>query len=205
MSPSGRVKPGTNTKESGFSPFYDIDSGMGPYDQLNIQAIYCHIMTGGVEVVDENLVGTINFSDVINIYWPTRPNDLLPLPLCCNPRPWEGLYLEIWRDNKKLLRGNDIPLGIFNNADHLDPGAECDPLYSPNFCHGNTGKILILIEPLSFYPTEKFRMRVRNDNSIGVADDTSSIVMVSFLTEIIDKRATLGILGGELNGLEDMT
>ena len=156
---------------------------------------------------DDNLQG-VTFSDILDVHWPTRDQEYLTLPLCCDPRPGmgEALYLELWRDTtKQILRKNAIPLALFNNADHIDPEMEGDPTFEENFRERHTGKMLIFTEPVAYYPTEGFNIRVRNDNTQFTVDDPAySIVDISFVCEIVDKRATMELLEGEINGLEDM-
>ena len=185
------------------TPFIDIDAGMGPNDQLNIFAIFCEIQEGGMVLNDDNIVGN-TFSDIVDVYWPNRDQDFLALPLCCDPRPWEALNLEIWRGAKQLLRKNTVPLALFNNADFNDPEMEGNQDHQPAFCGRKTTKMLIFKEPLSFYPSEKFRIRVQNNNTATPTADTYSVVNISFLTEMVDKQATLALLKGEMDGLEDM-
>ena len=178
--------------------YINIWPGMGPDEQMNIYGLYCRIQDGAFNIGDIDNDGTneFTFTDIQDVFIPsTRPEDYLALPVCCNPRPGMGESLDLlfFKDRHQLMRDNHIPLAIFNNS---RPELTCDQ-EDMSDCGGHTGKILIFKEPFAIYPSERFRIQVRNNNTVLVSDldnTTYSFVVISFLCEVIDKAITLELL-----------
>jgi len=187
------------------SQFIDIWPGMGPDEQMNIYGLYCRIQDGAVNIGDIDNDGTseFTFTDIQDVFIPsTRPEDYLALPVCCNPRPGmgEALDLLLFKGRHQIMRDNFIPLAIFNNP---RPELTCDQ-QDMSDCGGHTSKILIFKEPFAIYPSERFRIQVRNNNPVPVDDrDNSSYsyVEISFLCEVIDKAITLELLQQQEQGM----
>ena len=178
--------------------YTQISTGMGAKNQLNIFGIYCHVKTGGFDLsYITNNIGDLTFTDIQQVFVPSvRADDFVALPVCCDPRPGmgESLDLFMYRGRRALMRGNYIPLSIFNNAHTCADFDHNTPMLDRA---AYTGKILIFHEPLAIYPTERLNIRVRNNNTADEDDDTYSFVTISLLGEIVDKDATLQIIRGE--------
>ena len=180
--------------------YINIDMAIGQRDQLNLFAIYCRIVDGNFNLrdINDDGVNEFTFTDVQPPFLPTRADVFGALPMCCNPRTWQGLYLKIYRNEEQMFRRHDIPLSILNNdALLIKAEAGCAPV---DDCPQHTGKILPLKEPLAFEPSEELRIRVQNTNPIAEADqdaDTYSAVKISFLCETVRKDATLEIMTGK--------
>lgn len=173
-----------------------VATGMGPYNQLNVYGMYCRIQDGDWNMgdIDGDNTDEITFTDIQPVNVSSRLAAFAALPLCCEPRQGMGmsLYLFLFRDKREVLRGNHIPLAIFNN-DTSDIKAETGCEHCPE----HTGKILLFYEPLAYYPTEKFNIKVMNRNTVAeddLGDDTYSMVEISFLCEVVNKAATLKII-----------
>lgn len=180
--------------------FITAYTDLGPNEQLNIFGMFCEIEYGSKNIgdVDEDGTEEFTYTDITELYVPNRNQIHRALPLCCNPRngPGEFLFLELWRSNFKLLRGHQIPLAMFNNKNlpTSDPINDCDDENMP--CKGHS-KELLFTEPITIYPSETFRFRVVNSNLVDEDTDTYSVVNISFICEIVDKKETLELLGGE--------
>ena len=170
---------------------------MGPNEQLNVWGIFCRIENGDVNIGDVNHDNTdeITFTDIYGLYLPSRPQEMATLPLCCNPRPGmgESLYLSLYKGKKMILRRNEVALALINNSIHISTEEEREQ----DAMHGeeHTTKLLLLDEPLAFYKSEKPQVRVRNANTATPTNETYSRVKISFLCEIVDKKATLAVMG----------
>jgi hypothetical protein len=179
--------------------FIEIYAGMGPYEQMNIYGFYCRIEDGDFNMgdIDDDGNDETTFTDIHNLYLTSRDDEFAALPLCCNPRPGmgEALDMYLYRGTHPALRGNFISLALFNNnTTEISCGAD-----TPSDCPQHTGKSLVFREPLSVYPSEQFRIKVRNNNTVPedeLDDDTYSQVRISFFGEIINKKQTLAILEG---------
>ena len=100
---------------------------MGSPEVMSIFAVYCYIYPGALDIgADDDYplpIGRRTWTDIDGLYIPTannpdRPDDsagadplFVTLPVCCNPRKWTDLTLEL-RVGSNLVPSKAVQLGV---------------------------------------------------------------------------------------------
>jgi hypothetical protein len=116
LSESFEIQAGVNTDD------VELTHQMAAPEMMNIFAVYVYIYPGYLDIgEDEDFPdGRRTWTDIDPVYIPVRnnaarPNDsgepdplFVTLPVCCNPRPWTDLSLEI------IVGNNPVPSKVIN-------------------------------------------------------------------------------------------
>jgi len=166
LSASIELQPGESTGN------VQLQHAMGAPQEMSIFAVYCYIYPGytaiGADTDYPN--GRWTYTDIDPIYIPTennnnRPEALQDLPVCCNPRPWRDLSLQILVDSNPVP-SNPINLGLVD--------AKLD-------------KMLPLSTPIKVKHDQKIYYNVTNNNNATEAADTWSKLDLVLNGEVINE------------------
>lgn len=145
---------------------------MGAPEEMSIFAVYCYIYPGYLNIgADTDFpLGRWTWTDIDPIYIPTEGNALRPvalreLPLCCNPRNWRDLSLQLLVDSNPVP-SNPINLGLVDSK--LD-------------------KMLPLSTPIKVKHAQTIYYNVTNNNTAVPAADTWSKLDLVINGEVINE------------------
>jgi len=162
LSENIELQAGTSTDD------IELFHQMAAPEVMNIYAIYCHIYTGYLDIGPNDDFPAPNnrrtWSDIQPVYIPVennpaRPDDsaepdplFVTLPLCCNPRTWTDLSLEI------IVGNNPVPSKVINMG----------------VVHSKLDKTLPFSTPVKVNWSQRLYIRLQNNNPAEPEFDTWS-------------------------------
>ena len=165
----------------------ELTHRMGSPEQMKIYAIYAHIFPGFLDIgpSDEypydpgnGQYGRRTWTDIDPVYIPTldnpsRPNDsgepdplYVTLPLCCDPRPWTDVDLQI------MVGSNSIPTQPIDLS----------------IIHAKHDKTLILTSPIFVLWSQRLYVKLKNNNPVSPDWDTFTKVKVMLNGEVVNEE-----------------
>lgn len=172
LSESFEIQAGANTDD------VEITHNLAAPEMLSIFAVYVFIYPGYLDIgEDEDFPdGRRTWTDIDPLYIPVRNNPNRPddsadpaplfvtLPVCCNPRTWTDLTLEM------LVGSNPIPSKVFNIG----------------VVAGKLDRTLPFSTPVKVKWDQLFYVKVQNNNPAEPEFDTFSKLDIMLNCEIVN-------------------